>query len=242
MPLIDHFQDQTDPFEQWTSFHSAWCIYMMERLNTQVLPTGYRAVPNIHLGIQAQVDVGTVHHGEEDRLAQEGNGAVATATWAPPRPPVVVSTDLADLDVVEIEVRYAKSRRLVAAVELVSPANKDRPSHRHAFVSKCIAYLQHDVSVVVVDVVTNRQENLHADLVDLLELGEEAKAAAASDLYAVAYRAVKPDGPPRLEMWPQALRVGEPLPTLPLWIGPELAVPLDLEASYVKACESLRLK
>jgi len=43
-------------------------------------------------------------------------------------------------------------------------------------------------------------------------------------------------------MWPQALAVGAVLPTLPLWIGPNRAVPVDLEASYLAACDSLRIR
>ncbi len=30
--------------------------------------------------------------------------------------------------------------------------------------------------------------------------------------------------------WPAALGIGQPLPTVPLWVGADLAVPLDLEA------------
>src|SRR5947209_7298680 len=39
-----------------------------------------------------------------------------------------------------------RGRRLVAAVEIVSPANKDRPDHRGAFVARCAALLQQGVS------------------------------------------------------------------------------------------------
>ena len=51
----------------------------------------------------------------------------------------------------EYEVRIydvERERRLVAAVEIVSPANKDRPEHRRVFVTKCAALLQQRVSVV----------------------------------------------------------------------------------------------
>ena len=48
-------------------------------------------------------------------------------------------------------------------------------------------------------------------------------------------------GKPRLEMWPATLKLGAALPVLPLWIAPDRAVPLDLEASYTATCESLRM-
>ena len=44
----------------------------------------------------------------------------------------------------EYEVRIydaERGRHLVAAIEIVSPANKDRPEHRDAFVGKCAALL-----------------------------------------------------------------------------------------------------
>ena len=168
----------------------------------------------------------------------------SVAVWAPPKPSLTVGADIADLDTIEIEVRNdEEGYRVVAAIELVSPANKDRPGHRKAFAAKCAAYLQQDVSVVIVDVVTNRRENLHVELMDLLEAGEQAKAAGASPLYATAYRAIgREEGVPRLEIWSHALKVGDPLPVLPLWLAPDLAVPLALEASYQDTWESLGMK
>jgi phenylacetate-coenzyme A ligase PaaK-like adenylate-forming protein len=71
----------------------------------------------------------------------------------------------------EYEVRVydtERNQRLVAAVELVSPANKDRPEHRQTFVAKCAALLQNQVSVTIVDVVTVRAFNLYGELLDLI--------------------------------------------------------------------------
>jgi hypothetical protein len=56
----------------------------------------------------------------------------------------------------------------------------------------------------------------------------------------VSYHAVAPgQGAQRLRLWLASLKLGQPLPTLPLWLGPDLAVPLDLEASYQAACADL---
>ena len=41
--------------------------------------------------------------------------------------------------------------RLVAAIELVSPSNKDRPENRKTFVNKCEAPLKKEVCVTIVD-------------------------------------------------------------------------------------------
>jgi len=45
----------------------------------------------------------------------------------------------------------------------------------------------------------------------------------------------------RLETWNHALAVGQPLPTLPLWLATDLAVPLDLDSSYEETCRILRI-
>jgi hypothetical protein len=37
------------------------------------------------------------------------------------------------------------------------------------------------------------------------------------------------------------LLTGQPLPTLPLWLADDLAVPLDLEATYEQTCGILRI-
>ncbi len=92
------------------------------------------------------------------------------------------------------------------------------------------------------DVVTERRDNLHAELMQLLELPPAMAEAGAFRLYAVAYRLKVQEEEQRLELWPEELRVGAALPTLPLWIGEEDAVPLDLESSYVVACELLRIR
>ncbi len=133
------------------------------------------------------------------------------------------------------------ARPLVAAVEIVSPANKDRPSHRRAFVTKCAAYLQQDVSVVIVDVVTSHRDNLYTELAEFLEVNAAARTALTSPLYAVSCRTVRRRRRHQLEVWPIALKVGASLPVLPLWLTGEVAVPLDLESSYRFTCDSLSI-
>jgi len=67
----------------------------------------------------------------------------------------------------------------VAAIELVSPGNKDRPEKRNAFVSKCAALLQKGVAVCIVDVVTTRQFNLYAELLQFLGQSDPGRTVPA---------------------------------------------------------------
>ena len=62
-----------------------------------------------------------------------------------------------------------------------------------------------------------------------------------SPVYAVVCRSTRKDATWRIETWMRPLSVGQPLPTLPLWLADDLAVPLDLEASYEETCRVLRI-
>src|SRR5262249_21817202 len=70
----------------------------------------------------------------------------------------------------------SRGRHLVAAVEIVSPANKDRRENRRAFVTKCAALLQQGVCVSLVDLVTTRHFNLYCDLLVQFDGGCDGSA------------------------------------------------------------------
>ncbi len=235
MPLRDHFHLPLRGLCSWESFHTGWVGAIVRQLN-KTLPQGYAARPSVKLGVDA-ADVGTLEHPGHER-GEEGGG-VATAVWAPPRPTLSVAVDFHHLDVFEVQVHREGGLELVAAIELVSPCNKDRPSARRHFTAKCVAYLQAGVSIVVVDAVTGRRDNLYAMLLEQLTLPQDDNGQC--DLYAVACRTVPPDEPGQLEAWVAPLAVGSLMPTLPLWLESDLAVPLDLERSYEATFIELRI-
>jgi len=169
-------------------------------------------------------------------------GGTATAVWAPARPTLTVATDLPSPDEYEVRVYDSKrGRRLVAAAELVIPANKDRPEHRRTFVAKCAALLQNRVSVIIVDLVTTRSFNLYGELLELIGQADGSLGPEPPPLYAVACRGTKQADTWLLETWAQALTLGQPLPMLPMWLADNLAVPLELEATYEETCRVLRI-
>jgi Protein of unknown function (DUF4058) len=243
MPLRDHFRSPLADRRAWDGFHGQWPAMIVMGLNRK-LPQRYIAEPQIHLGSSFEIDV--ANYEEDDAgspSVDEGDngGGIATAIWAPPRPTLAVATDLPDLDEYEVRVYDTKSgRRLVAAIEIVSPANKDRPEHRRAFVTKCAALLQNRVSVAIVDLVTSRASNLYSDLME--HLGQtDSSQDNPSPVYAAACRYARAGDAWLLETWAHALSIGRPLPTLPLWLADNLAVPLDLERSYEETCGVLRI-
>ncbi len=128
-------------------------------------------------------------------------------------------------------------RRLVAVVELVSPANKDRPDSRRAFVAKCAALLQQDVCVAIVDIVPVRRFNLYAELLELIG-GSDPLMADGPPTYAVTLRGRR-GSHRRIETFAHVLQVGQPLPTLPLWLSADQWVPVELEPTYEETCRLL---
>ncbi len=242
MPLRDHFRPPLDNLAAWEGFHGGWPMVIVQHLG-KVLPSRYVAAPRVHSGSQVEIDVAT-YDAESGAapLPESNSGGVATAVWAPARPTLAVETDEPDADEYEVRVwDVQRGRRLVAAVEIVSPANKDRPDHRRLFVAKCAALLRQRVSVVIVDLVTVREFNLYADLLELIGQADPLLGDAPPPLYAGACRWRPTERTRLLESWYEPLAVGRPLPTLPLWLREDLAVPLELESSYEQTCRDLRI-
>ncbi len=178
------------------------------------------------------------------RASVPASGADGPRTWEAPAPVLAVAVDLPAFDGVEVQV-FADDGdpRLVAAVELLSSRNKDRPAARQAFAVMCVGYLHLGRSVVVVDTVTTRRADLNGTILSLLGVDVSAAAPPLSSHSAVSYRAVgREEEPQQLQLWPASLALAQPLPTLPLWIAPDFSVPLDLEASYQMTCADLRIR
>jgi len=208
-----------------------------------VLPPGYVAEPRIHLGSLVEVDVGALENDEESGGSPHrasGQKEALELAWEGERPVVAVETEPPEEYEYEVLVFDLKrERRLVAAIELVSPANKDRPQSREAFVAKCASLLRRGVAVSIVDLVTIRRFNLYAQLMEFIGHPDPTMSPTEPFTYAAACRWVTLGTRARLEAWSHALAVGQALPTLPLWLSEDLKVPLALEPSYEHACGDL---
>lgn len=248
MPLLDHFHAPVVERRSWEGFHGLWAAAIVEALNRDVLADEYFADMQVHVGSQVEVDVATLTESAEphaDAVVRGGNGA-PTATipqapaWAPPAASMVLSTIFPD----EIEVQVfatAAGPTLVAAIELVSPGNKDRPETRRAFAAKCVAYLTRGIGLIVVDIVTNRLANLHNEVVALLGQGMPFLMPPEASIYAVAYRPSRQPGGDQIEVWPVPLVVAQPLPILPLALRNAGMIPVDLDSTYNEARRRSRL-
>ncbi len=211
MPLRDHFHAPLDRSHSWEGFHGGWPAVIVQQLRRQ-LPAGYTAEPRVNSGSQIESDAVTLEK---------------------------AATTLPDFD--EYEVRIydtTEGRRLVAAIEIVSPANKERVEKRSLFAAKCAALLEKGVAVSIIDVVTGRHFNLYAQVLALIGHEDPTLGDPPAHTYAASCRWVKKKRA-LLQLWSHVLTIGGALPTLPLWLSEDLAVPLDLERSYEQTCDDL---
>ena len=219
-----------------------WPTCIVQQLR-KLLPPGFVAEPRVHLGTLMEIDVGALESDDATRAGPsigDANGGTATAVWTGAPPAVAVETEPPD------EYEYAvlvfdleRERKLVAAIEFVGPANKDRPESRDAFVAKCAALLRKGIAVSVVDLVTIRRFNLYAQLMAFIGHPDPVMTADGPPTYAASCRWPTHGTRARLEAWPHTMNLGQPLPKLPLWLADSLVVSLELEESYEQACHDL---
>lgn len=236
MPLLDHFRPPVSKRIQWNSLHSAWASRIADQLSDR-LPAEFRAEEHIKLPGGVEIDVAAVHDdagdGTDQLTEQERAG------WSPPP-----RTDRVGVEYpgqFEVRVLRDEGREIVAAIELVSPSNKDRPREREAFAAKVGSYLLSGVCVLVVDVVTSRRANLHNEIVRVLDLPAELIMPRRAGLYAVTYRPAVFRRKSVLDLWRRTFTIGDSLPEMPLRLTGELFVPVDLEAAYTETCRKRRL-
>src|SRR4051812_29976812 len=204
MPLRDHFHPPLTKRASWEGFHGQWPGMLVQHLDKK-LPSRYAAEPRVHSGAQIEIDVATFETGDPDQPTAESSNGTA---WEPSRPTVAIETDLLSTDEYEVRVFDGdRGRRLVAAVEIVSPANKDRVEHRRAFVGKCEALLRKGVSVAIVDLVTSRHFNLYVELLELIGQRDPSMGSEPPAISAAACRWIERGSKHVLETWSHVLRI-----------------------------------
>ena len=185
MPLRDHFQPPVSKKASWEGFHAMWPTCVVQHLRNR-LPPGFVAEPRVHLG------------------------TLMEAAWTASVPAVAVETE--PPGEYEYEVRIfdvERERQLLAAIAFVSPAHKDRPESRDAFVARCAALLRRGVAVGVVDLVTIRRFNLYAQLMAFVGQPDPAMTADEPPTYAASCRWVTKGTRARLEAWFHTLTIGQ---------------------------------
>jgi hypothetical protein len=133
-----------------------------------------------------------------------------------------------------------KHGRLIAAVELISPRNKDRPEARANYLARYLSYLHAGANLLLVDVHRRPVGFSFADgLAGALQIVQTPCPAPLAATYRVGEPA--PTGGRYVAIWRRSLTVGAPLPTMPLPLSVHLSIPVDLEHTYREAAEDAYL-
>jgi hypothetical protein len=234
------------PIHDWTrvsagtfhDFHNAWITELRNALNGGLLPTGYYAQGEQWAG-KMNADVLTLHAGTPN-AATSGDmtptgGGITVVEEAPPR----VSRRVAASEAAHVRaarrtlvIRHSSGHRVVALVEIVSPANKDRPRSVQDFVDKAIAALQQGVHLLVIDLFPpsgHDPQGIHALIWE--NYGDELDAPPADKPIALAsYLAGTLP-----EAYLEFAALGDALPAMPLFLDVHAYVNLPLAATYEAA-------
>ena len=222
------------PVHDWTKvdagtfhdFHTGWITHLKEALNAGLLPDGYYAMSEQHGGgiiadiLTLQVPL------QPAPLPGEGGIAVAEA---PPQVRRKLSLSAAARAMRRtLTIRHKSGHPIVALVEIVSPANKDRPRHVEEFVDKAVAALARGIHLVLVDLIPpgpHDPQGMHGAIWDRLD-DEPYLLPPREPLTLASYVA---------ERLPQAylehLAVGSSLIEMPLFLNPDRYINLPLEST-----------
>ena len=143
MPLHDWTDERG-----WDSVHPVWLTYLLEYVQER-LPEGYKAF----LGGVPSLTVDSVN-GKPDvsvrQWSQEPAGKIATNSTS------VLEPDLEASVAFRLDPQRALHidfhGQLIAALELVSPRNKDRADAKETYTNRYLGYLRLGVHLLLVDV------------------------------------------------------------------------------------------
>ena len=232
------------PVHDWTrveaglfhDFHTAWTIEIRKALNNGLLPEGYYALAEQHAG-RMIADILTLHASpppERPWTLPPASGGTLLAE-APPRVRRKQTVDPAALALRRsLAIRHVSGHRLVALLEIVSPANKDRARHVEDFAAKCVDSLDAGVHLLVVDLFppgVHDPHGIHGVIRQRLEQSDEPYDLPADAPTTLASYAAGP----RVDVYLEHLALGAALPEMPLFLRPDRYVNVPLEPTYQEA-------
>ncbi|WP_020475097.1 DUF4058 family protein [Zavarzinella formosa] len=210
----------------WEGLHIYWMTEIARDLKHR-LPPGFRAV----IGSSPLVAIGLAPVKPDVSVTNGIHSLVTETTTQVTEPDIEIAVSTLEEDTT---VLVEREGRLIAAVELISPRNKDRPAAREQYAARYGNYLRGGVHLLLVDVHRRPVQFSFAGQI-AASLGESISSPSAP--CAVSYRVGGPAalGGRMLAVWQRALTVGDALPAMLLPLGPELMVSVDLEGTYNRA-------
>lgn len=232
-------------------FHHDWISTITRSLNSGLLPSEYYALAEQVAGgvwpdvltldcVRNVPDRGSRSRGPRGTRASSdasGRGGVALAAARPKvRFTATAEPEAYARKKSHIAVRHVSDDRVVAVLEIVSPGNKSSRHALQSLVEKSLSLLDAGVHLLIVDLFppTRRDpQGIHGAVWSELT-DDEFQLPAEQPLTLVAYSA----GPIR-QAFIEPVAVGDILPDMPLFLEPELYVPVPLERSYCDAFDAV---
>ena len=235
------------PLHRWSiiapgifhDFHTVWISEIRNALNGGLLPPDCYALSEQHMG-GFVADVLTLH--VPPNLDQEVEhspsvGQVGGTAVASVRPSVRVRESV-ELDLASmrrsIAIRHVSMHRIVALIEIVSPANKDREEHIANFVQKTTEALSRGIHVMVIDLFPAGRFDPHGihykireSLVSYLPTSEPNTPASTLASYRVT--------PKNIDMFVEHVEPVEPLLDMPIYLDESRYVNVPLEQTYQRS-------
>lgn len=221
--------------------HHSWITELLRWIKPR-LPEGYRAfigsMPTMTIGAPVQrPDVSVRQTAVEPLLPETLYPTTNADDSQEERPEDEVAVAVLDpTKAIFIERRGF----LIAALELISPRNKDRPEARETYAARLVGYLLQGVHLIVVDVLPRPLSFSFAD-----RIAEELQMSQPHlpPPFAVSYRVGEPAGTggSLLAVWRRPLTIGADLPTVVLPLTTSMSVRVDLEQTYRRAAEDAYL-
>ena len=208
-------------------FHQAWTIEISYALNGGLLPPEFFAMAE--QAVSGPIpDVVTLQ-----RLPQEspaGSGGAILLADCPPQARFVgfVDDNVYAGRANRIVIKHEMGT-VVAVIEIVSPGNKSSRHALRSFVDKAHELLHRGIHMLVVDLIPpspRDPQGIHDAIWTPLS-DEPFELPADKPLTVAAYVAGMPK-----TTYVEPVAVGDPLPSLPLFLDPDSYVPAPLESTY----------
>jgi hypothetical protein len=207
------------PVHDWTrvpagifhDFHNVWVSELRQALNKGILPQGFYALVEQQAGLGI-ADILTLQRESPEPVS---NYRLLRKTLA---------------------IRHVSKHRLVALVEIVSPAKKDRAKSVVDFVKKAHAALTNGCNLLLVDLFPPGKFDLHGMRGAIWEDIDDGDDFAIDDkpLTLASYVAA-----PLVDAYVEQIAVGDSLPEMALFLDPDSYVGTPLEATYMQAYEGV---
>jgi hypothetical protein len=222
------------------SFHNTWISELQKTLNAGLLPPAFYALGE-QRARNIQPDVLTLHsedEAESEFTASAGDGETGLMAVAEAPPKVRVTQASAENLVFYLErqrtvvIRHSSGDRVVALVEIVSPANKHSRATLDEFVDKVIAALRDGIHVLVIDPHPPGQHDrsgIHLEIWERLLAGDYEQPEDLP-LTLVSYSAGD-----TIIARVEETRIGKELSDMPLFLKPEHYILVPLESTYMQA-------